>query len=269
MTKTTKGYGKLIEDKKRLEKYLDFIDRQEGEIIFRFGKIGQGKTYGSTADVLDDLKHGWTVYTSWPMNFDGFDQRDSLFFVFGSLLFPWKNDFKNIPKKNLKHIDVTADDFVEQLGKLKNCKVYIDEAHLGFDSYEGTKSNIKKRANVLHTRHFNRTLNIISQRPTAVSAYLRGNVDRYYKYTKFGKYPFILFQRKEFQDMIDEVPDENSVESVKLYFFNKKIANMYNSKFMSGDLKKSISFQVFKVNYFIRIFLFFKLLLKSMRPRKG
>jgi hypothetical protein len=256
--------GKKITDKDQLLKFFRFIDNFEGEIVFRYGKIGQGKTYGATADVLDDLQRGWTVYVTWPMDFQGFDQRDSLLFVIGSLFFPWKNDFKKIPKQNLKFLDVTSETFVEELGSLKNCKVYIDEAHLGFDSYEALKTSIKKRANVLHTRHFNRTLNIISQRPTAVSAYLRGNVSRYYKFEKYGRYPLILFKRTEYQEMIDEVPDENKPESIKLYLFSKQIASMYNSKFMAEDLKTRMTFQVYKVNYFIRIFLLFRILFRPL-----
>lgn len=252
--------GIKVVDKDTLLKYFKFIDNFEGEIIFRYGKIGQGKTYGATADVVDDLKRGWEVWVTWPMTFEGFDQRDSMLFIIGSLLFPWKNDFKKIPKENLKFLDVTDENFVEKLGSLKNCKVYIDEAHLGFDSYEALKTSIKKRANVLHTRHFNRTLNIISQRPTAVSAYLRGNVSRYYKFEKFGKYPLILFKRTEYQDMVDEVPDETKPESFKLYIFSKKVAGLYNSKFMSDDLKQKMTFIVYKVNYFLRVFLLFRLL---------
>jgi len=157
------------------EKLVKYLSDFEGEITLRYGKIGQGKTYGATADVLDDLKRGWIVYTTWQINFNGYDQRDSIFWPFASLLFPWKNEFKVIPKENLRYIDIFDDAFLESFEKLKNCKVYLDEGHIAFDSYEMSKASLKKRASILHTRHFNRSINIISQRPTAIHVAMRAN----------------------------------------------------------------------------------------------
>lgn len=242
--------GLLVTD----EKKLDFLFNLEGEITFRYGKIGNGKTYGATADAVDDLKHGNVVYTTWKLDFNGYDQREAPFFLFASLLFPWKRTFKKVPKENARFLDVTDSDFIDKLAEINNAIVYIDEAHLGFDSYEMKNASIKKRANVLHTRHYNRTLNIISQRPTAVSAYLRGNVSRFYKYQKYGKYPLILFKRTEYQEMLNEVPDETKPESVKGYLFSKKIAKMYNSKYLAEDLRRDNKTELYSVNYMYTFF---------------
>jgi len=257
--------GKLLPNEKLLKYLFDF----EGEITLRYGKIGQGKTYGATADVLDDLRRGWIVYTTWPIRFDGYDQRKSLLFVIGSLMFPWRNTFLVIPKENLRYIDIFDDSFIDNFEKLKNCKVYLDEGHIGFDSYEMSKASLKKRASVLHTRHFNRSINIISQRPTAVHVSMRANVNRFYKYTKYGrKPPFMFFKRTEYQEMTGETVNEEIAESTKLYFPRKAVYLAYNSKYLSGDLAQDIHFSAFKVNYFMRMFLFFRNLIPSRRPRE-
>lgn len=251
-----------------LEKLQAYLHDFEGEITLRYGKIGQGKTYGATADVLDDLKHGWIVYTTWPIQFDGYDQRDSLFFVLGSLLFPWANTFKVIPKDNLRYINIFDDKFIEEFENLKNCKVYIDEGHIAFDSYEMAKASMQKRASILHTRHFNRSINIISQRPTAIHVAMRANVNRFYKYQKYGKRPpFMFFLRTEYQEMNGETVDETKPESRKFYFPSKSVYMAYNSKYLSGDLTQSIHFDIFKVNIFMRIYLLFRNIFRRKNRR--
>jgi len=247
------------------EKVLNYLSEFEGEITLRYGKIGQGKTLGATADVLDDLRHGWVVYVTWPISFEGYDQRNSVFWLFGSLLFPWHNTFMVIPKSNLRHIDIFDDSFLDEFEKIKNAKVYLDEGHIAFDSYEMAKASLKKRATILHTRHFNRSINIISQRPTAIHVAMRANVNRYYKYIKYGKkWPFVLFRRVEYQEMTGETVNEEIPESNKFYFpwQVRSVMKAYNSKYLSGDLTDTIHFDVYKLNIFLRIYQLIRLLFR-------
>lgn len=236
----------------------------EGGITQRYGRVGQGKTYGATVDVIDELKRGHVVYTNWPIEWNGYDQRQSFLYLVGSLIFPWKNKLTYFPPENLKRIEVNQD-FIKNFQKLTNCSVYLDEGHVVFDSYEMAKMSMDKRVAVLHTRHFDRSLHIISQRPTAIHAVLRENVERFYRYEKYGKYPFLFFRRTEFQDLTPEGrPDENAVISVKLYFLKKKIANAYNSKYLRGDTPiHPTQAKVYKVNIFMRIYLLIRLILIS------
>lgn len=240
---------------------LDILPPIEGEITQRYGRIGQGKTYAATVDVLDELKRGHTVYTNWHIDFEGFDQTRSPFYLLATLLFPWKNKLIVVGKENLKFINVD-EHFITNFSKLTNCSVYLDEGHVAFDSYEMAKMSMDKRVAVLHTRHFDRAIHIISQRPTAVHRVLRANVNRFYKYEKFGKkWPFILFRRTEYQDMTDETVDEEQPLSVKLYLLNRKIARSYNSKYLRGDLELSKpDVKVMKLPYYKRFYLLLKVL---------
>lgn len=235
---------------------LDLFEGVEGEISQRYGRIGQGKTYGATVDVLDELKRGHVVYVNWKIDFDGYDQRKSIFFLFGSILFPWKNKLFNFPKENLRYIEIDGN-FIDKFSELTSCSVYLDEGHVVFDSYEMAKMSMKKRTAVLHTRHFDRSINIISQRPTAIHRMLRANVNRFYKYEKYGKAPLLFFKRTEYQDMLEENVDEENPSSIKLYWGKKHILNSYNSKYLRGQMAESqkVQFEGFKMGYFSRLWL--------------
>jgi len=245
----------------------------DGEITQRYGRIGQGKTYGATADVLDELKRGHVVYTNWKLNYNGYDQRESFLYIVGSILFPWRNKLYSFPKDNLKYIQID-ENFIDNFAKLTDCSVYLDEGHVVFDSYEMAKMSMAKRTAVLHTRHFNRSIHIISQRPTAIHVMMRANVNRFYKYEKLISSPFLLFRRTEYQDMNQETVDEEQPLSVKLYIGSKKIYQMYDSKYLRGDTPDSqkVLFTGYKVNIFSRIYLFLRLVTKplwSLKRHKG
>jgi len=261
---TSVSVGKQI---KEIE-LLDLFQSHEGEITQRYGRIGQGKTYGATADVLDELSRGRVVYTNWRINYDGFDQRNSFLYIVRSILFPWSNRFYYFPKENLRYISID-EHFIDTFSKLTDCAVYLDEGHVVFDSYEMAKMSMEKRIAVLHTRHFNRSIHIISQRPTAIHRMMRANVNRFYKYDKLISKPFLLFRRQEFQDMQDENVDETKPLSTKLYIGKKSVFKAYNSKYLRGDLQDSqkVLVEGFKVNIFLRFYLLLRLLIKKVFRR--
>jgi len=239
----------------------------DGEITMYYGRIGQGKTYAGTADAYNDLMRGEVVYTNWPMNFDGVDQREEWPFIIGTLFFPWQKNFYVFPKENWRYLPID-EHFLTKFSKITGAKVYLDEGHVPFDSYEMAKMSMDKRIAVLHTRHFDRSINIITQRPTAVHVIMRANVNRFYKCEKllqFGN--MILFRRTEYQDMLGETVSEEEPVSTKLYFAREKIFNLYDSKYLRGELHDSqkLHVQGFRLNYLDKI----KLLLRKLKRSRG
>jgi len=245
------------------EKILHYFSPVEGAINLYYGHVGNGKTYNATADIIDLLKKGEIVYANWKIAIDDFDQRKSwLHIIFYSLFF--KKRFFKYPKTNLYYFN--SDDVdIEFLGKLANCHVFIDEGQWILDSYEGTKFNKTKRKVILHTRHYNRTLNIITQRPTSIHVSARGNVERYYKCEKMMSWPFLIFRRTEYQDMINETVDEEKPISTKTYFAKKSVMRAYNTLAMRGEdaLVQTVNFEAWDYTFLDKIKLAYKKLIKK------
>lgn len=241
---------------------LNVFPPAEGEITQYYGRIGQGKTYNATADILDLLRRGYVVYCNWRINWDGFDQRRSFLHVFVSIILPWRKRFYTFKKDNLKYLPVD-EHFHDTFEKLTDCYVFLDEGHVVFDSYEMAKLSLAKRASILHTRHFNRSICIISQRPTAIHVAMRANVNRFYKCEKRWQWgPLIRFRRTEFQDMLNETvdDDEEKAISIKQYWGKASVFNAYPSKYLRGDTPDSqkIEFEAHDFGYVARFALLFR-----------
>jgi len=237
---------------------FDLLPPQDGGMNQYYGRIGEGKTYAATADAIEDLNNGNVVFTSWKLKWDGYDERDYWYFRLAYKL-RLKNYFWQFPKSNWHFFDMGAPDALEQLAKLTDCIVYLDEGHLLLDSYLATKMERADRATILHTRHFDRTINVISQRPTAIHVVVRANVNRFFKLEKvldmriFGK-RIVRFMKTEFQDVgADDKPDErrkidpNTGEpgdyefavSVRHYFSRAAIREAYDTKYLRSNLTHS------------------------------
>lgn len=246
---------------------LDCFKATEGSINMYYGLIGNGKTYNATADILELLKQGKVVYANWKIIVNDFDDRESFLMVLFNL-FLFKKRFFKIPcYKNLYYFDPeefnNTGELVEWLSKLTDCHIFFDEGQDMFDSYEGTKFSKHKRKLILHTRHYYRTLNIISQRPTAIQVSARGNVNRFYKCKKISSFPFVRFARYEFQEMKGETVDEDATPvSVKKYFARKKVFNAYNTDYISEGIEKSqkVFFEAYDLTTKEKLKLLFNLL---------
>lgn len=239
---------------------LDLFEAYEGSVNMYYGQIGNGKTYSATADVMDLLKKGQVVYANWHIEIEDFDERRSLMHVLMKTVF-WRKRFYKFPKENLHYFNVDElDDPIAFLAQLTDCHVFIDEGQWIFDSYEGTKFSKAKRRVILHTRHYNRSLNIISQRTNAIQVSARGQVNRFYKCQKKLHWPFLIFRRTEFQEMKDNDVDEASEPiSQKTYFANKKVLNAYNSLYLRGGIERSqqVFIQAWDYSFLARLILLF------------
>jgi len=232
------------------EELLGLFEPDEGSINMYYGRIGQGKTYNATADILELLTRGEVVYCNWIINFDGFDERNSFRHLFWKTV-AFRKRFYVFKKENL-HYFSPDDVSIEFLGSLTDCHVYIDEGQWIFDSYEGTKFSVEKKRLILHTRHVNRTLNIISQRTQAIQVTARGQVNRFYKCEKKAEWPWLIFRRYEFQDMVGQDVDENAEPlSVKTYFAKRKVMDAYNSKYLRSGVLRSqeVHFEAYDLSF--------------------
>lgn len=266
----------IYEGKKVKEiELLNLFPASEGMITQYYGRIGSGKTYSATADVLNLLDRGKVVYTNWRIHYEGTDERKSAFRVLVTILLPWIKRFYVFPKENLHYIEVDKE-FHAKFSKLTDCHVFLDEGHVAFDSYEMARMDIEKRKAILHTRHFNRSIHIISQRPSAIHVTMRANVNAFYKCEKIWSFGNIVrFRRTMYQDMLNETVDENDekITGVKHYWGNKRIFEAYNSQYLRDGLASSqkLMFDAYEFSYWGKLKLLtydlFPSLLKHIPPK--
>lgn len=235
---------------------LDVFEASEGSINMYYGLIGNGKTYAGTSDILDLLKQGKVVYANWHINVSDFDDRESPLMLLKNTLLMRKRFFRIPCSQNLHFFDPenfnSTGDLVEWLSGLNDCHIFFDEGQDMFDSYEGTRFSKSKRRLILHTRHYHRTLNIISQRPTAIQVSARGNVNRFYKCVKIASWPWVRFARYEFQQMTGETVDE-SVDPIseKRYWGSNRVFKAYNTDYLAEGIPKSqkVFFEAFDLDW--------------------
>jgi len=224
----------------------------EHGIYCYYGRIGQGKTYAMTADIIEALMNGRVVYVNYPIDWSGFDERENIASLFMSLL-GFKNTFYEFYKDNLKRIEVD-EHFHDRLAKITDAIVALDEGYVAFDSYELAKMSMAKRQNVLHTRHFDRSIWYTTQRPTAVHVTIRAQTNVFYKITRIWNTFFTVFRRQELDLGSDDSVDEENVYSTKIYFGKKKIFQAYNTKYLRYGQQRSqkVAVEVHKVRYLER-----------------
>lgn len=253
---------------------LEIFAATEGSINMYYGLIGNGKTYAATADILELLKQGKVVYANWHIEVEDFDDRESFWHILFNLILFRKRFFKIPCKKNLYYFDPeqfnSTGELVEWLSSLNDCHIFFDEGQDMFDSYEGTKFSKAKRRLILHTRHYHRTLNIISQRPTAIQVSARGNVNRFYKCVKLASWPWIRFARYEFQEMAGETVNEAADPiSKKTYWGSSRVFRAYNTDYLAQGISKSqfVFFEAYDLSFSEKIKALFRIFAKMRAPR--
>lgn len=254
---------------------VDIFPPNEGLITQYYGQIGSGKTYAATADILELLRRGKVVYANWRIHYEGTDERQSLAWIFLGILFPLKKTFYRFPKENLIYYELSDkwaqsqgyNNFVHWFSTRTDCNIFADEGHIMFDSYQGIKMSIDQRSAIYHTRHADRAIHIISQRPTSIHVSMRANVNKFYKCEcTFAIGPFVKFVRTEFQDLLGETVDDNpeKIISRKVYWGKNRIFEAYDTKYLRGDLKPSqtVLFKAYNLNYFDKIKALFSIIFK-------
>jgi len=245
------------------QEILDLFTPIEGQVAFYYGRIRNGKTYSATADILDLLDRGEVVFANWKVDWQGIDERQNMFRVWQKLLTGKKYFFHYKPDNfyyfHPDHVDV------RMLGRLVNAHIFIDEGQWLFNSQVREQDPDKRRL-ILHNGHHCRSLNIISQRPSNVFKDMRSQVHIWYKCEKRLSWPWLVFQRTAFEDMKDDVPDEESTPtSVKVYFANKRVLQAYNTHAMreKDAIEKVPQFETWELSAWDKVVLLFSLMFKG------
>lgn len=253
-----------------LNEVVELFKPVEGLNTVYYGQVGNGKTYAATADILELLKRGEQVVANWPIDFAGFDEREDFRSVLVSFFFGRKRFFK-YRKENFRYIH--PDDIennIPFLNRLVGVHIFLDEGQWIFNS-QVRNPDPEKRKLVLHGRHYCRSLNIITQRPANLFKDIRSQVNIWYKCVKrLHIRSFILFQRHEYQDMKEDLPNEE-IESgrPKTYVGDRRIFASYNTHAMREEnaLDKRASFEVYETTAWERFSLLCSLIMPAWALR--
>lgn len=240
------------------------IPEVEGSIDLIYGGLGGGKTYVATAEILKDLYRGVPVFATWPIKFDGLDESKSFLSLFLGV-FGLKRRYRIIDKSNFHYVPLERlmdDSFIDEIESLVDCVLYVDEGYAArlFDSYRKTNMGTRQRMAVYGTRHFNRRIVIVAQRPNAIHVSSRSMVNRFFKCEQ--PFPFLyrllhvrFFIKTEFQDMIDETVDEEKPLRTKFFFGSPRVYKAYDSKYLrAGRLQLYPSkMTAVDISYFSRV----------------
>lgn len=250
---------------RKIERIMELFAPVEGVNSFYYGKIGNGKTSTATADILELLNRGEIVWANWKVNWDGFDERTSISRVFFKFFFG-KDVFFRYGAENFHYFHPDDID-VSMLGRLVNVHIFIDEGQWIFNSHDRTDDPDKRKL-VLHGRHYCRSLNILSQRPSNVFKDMRSQIHVWYKCEKVLGSPFLLFRKTEFQDMKDDLPDEDVDDpKVRYYFMSKAVQSAYDTHAMraSDAIVPEVSYRTIHTTFVDR----FMLLVANLLPALG
>lgn len=214
------------------EQIMQLFRPVEGQIAVYYGKIRNGKTYAATADILELVKRGETVYANWKVDVTDYDERNDFWVVLTKFFFGKNLFFKY--KATSFHYFHPDDIDIAFLGRLVNAHIFIDEGQWIFNSH--TKDHDpEKRKLIFHNGHYCRSLNIITQRPINIFKDMRSQVHIWYKCEKKLSFP-LMFQKTQFEDMKDDLPDE-TVEKppVTVYMARNSVLRAYNTHAMRAD----------------------------------
>lgn len=254
---------------------LDLIPPDEGALKQIYGRIGNFKTYYATFLAFKILERGQVLKTNWKLYkdkkenilWDGYNEKDVfLNRLMGKLPILRKKEFLVVPKENWEFFEISDSwakkngfaDFQDWLMHQTDCTIMIDEGHVVYDSYKLTRMSMEERVMMTSTRHYDRTIYIISQRPSAIHANFRGNVNQFFKCEEMPKSWFSrYFKVTEFQDTDssdkpdetrEEIRDEDGEIEEWSYKFavaeetikvDKKLYNRYDSKYLRANLPMS------------------------------
>ncbi len=183
------------------------------------GKPGAGKTLFMTYKALEMIKKGYDVYANWKLDFSAYIQK------------------KKLDKKKIKLGKVYFWSEIPELLHIKGGQIFIDEAQGYFDSREWQEMPPSAKQKFSAHRHDvgkDKDGKII---PLDVWAGVQhaGNIDKRIRdlgqeYIEIRNLFTVLFMASYFElkDLKDDTTKRIALKR-KLFFFNKKKANCYNT----------------------------------------
>lgn len=154
------------------------------------GKLGQGKSYAMTCELLNELNRGTIVYTNYRIFWNGKTVNKFNWKT-------WKWEKISYPASNLRPVAGLSIkkilQHVENGTKQRHNILALDEGYLYFDSYQGTRMSLDVRKFILHSRKRHIDIWYTAQRLMSIATTMREMTDYFYKCRSLNLLFFRIF----------------------------------------------------------------------------
>jgi len=262
---------------KRLENIdvSDLFVPVEGYNTCYYGKTRNGKTSSAVFDIWDLLARGEVVYANFMVRFPNYDERFDKRVLFSKVLFFRQSKFFVYKADNFIYINPEelmsgkTKYNIHYLNRLVGVHLFLDEGQWILPSMDRKwdEEAIAKMKLVLHGGHYCRSLNIITQRPSNISANTRSQIHIWIRCVKkFSFLGFIGFSKFYIEDTdSQDKPIEYDSEGKACgsrrnrYVFapTNKILNSYDTHAMRGEdaIYPNLAMEVYHVSWLERVWL--------------
>lgn len=201
-------------------------------IYLHFGKIGQGKSYSCTNQILEFLEKGIDCYADWTI-----DPTPYFLYKHNKLWFRFKNYVKKLFKKYKppEYGKLYRYRYLDDIYGIANGQIFMDEAHKYLNARFWEKTPPEFIQKMSQSRKFRTDLHFITQYPDQIEKTVRKLCNEAIKHSKWWK--LLLWKEYDGQyiDKIDQDP-ENKVKTIASGFkiFKKHIAECYDTYELLG-----------------------------------
>lgn len=217
-------------------------------IIAYTGKLGSGKTYTMTVDIIKALNKGVNVYSNYKINWYGYEEKRN-FFKSLLIFLRLRNPYKYHPASNLSYWSET-----DEILNLNHGIVAIDEGSVYLNSRNWSLLDPEFQRKILQSRKDGLHIFFTAQRIGQIDITLRNLVNLFYVSTFknfFGFKCFVLgiYEIDNNGDINEE--DRLGIRLVRLnkkyrwYDTNEKVSSMIST---AGNFANQISARRSRIN---------------------
>lgn len=201
-------------------------------IIAYTGKLGQGKTYTMTQDIVKALNKGVRVYSNYKIFWNGY-KEEKRWWKTAFIYFGLRRDYIYYPASNLSYWSET-----EEILDLENGIIAMDEGSVYLNSRNWALLDPEFQRKILQSRKDGLHIYFTAQRIGQIELTLRNLVNVFYVSTFRSIFGFKFFALGEFEmSNSGDISEEKRIGSrylrlntkQKLYDTNEKIASLVST----------------------------------------
>jgi len=201
-------------------------------IVAYTGKLGQGKTYTMTQDIVKHLNKGVKVYSNYKIYWNGY-KEEKTWWKSALVRLGLRRNYRNYPASNLSYWSET-----EEILDLENGIIAMDEGSVYLNSRNWALLDPEFQRKILQSRKDGLHIYFTAQRIGQIELTLRNLVNVFYVSTFRSIFGFKFFALGEFEmSNSGDISEEKRIGSrylklntkQRLYDTNEKVASLVST----------------------------------------